>query len=162
MIIGLALTLLFIPIAVVPSPLRSSGSPKPLAPLYVHDGQPNDKLDNSYIVMFQDNVAPDVLSSHMSFVTLLNELNPPQIEDEEGSSGVGHVYNSVVAKGYSGKFTEGVLNMIRTRPEVNYVEQDSEIHVHNVRNDEEDREIRPFGTAIQQKPPWVRLQSSGN
>ena len=155
MIIGLALTLLFIPIAVVPSPLRSSGSPKPLAPLYVHDGQPNDRLDNSYIVMFQDNVAPDVLSSHMSFVTLLNELNPLQTEGEAGSSGVDHVYDSVVAKGYSGKFSENVVDMIRTRPEVKYVEQDTEIRLHNVMNEVDDHGDHSYGYSIQQKPPWV-------
>ena len=110
------LTLLFISTSVSASPLHSS--PIPLAPLYTSGNQTHGILDYSYIVMFQDDIEPDTFSSHMSFVVVMNELNPLQTEGEAGSSGVDHVYDSVVAKGYSGKFSENVVDMIRTQPEV--------------------------------------------
>ena len=105
--------------------------------------------------MFQDDIEPDTFSSHMSFVAVMNELNPLQTEGEAGISGVDHVYDSVVAKGYSGKFSENVVDMIRTRPEVKYVEQETEIRLHSAMNDVDDQEVHSYGYAIQQKPPWV-------
>ena len=147
------LTLLFISTSVSTSPLHSS--PITLAPLYASGDQTHDILDYSYIVMLQDDIEPDTFSSHMSFVAVMNELNPLQTEGEAGSSGVDHVYDSVVAKGYSGKFSENVVDMIRTRPEVKYVEQDTKIRLHSAMNEVDDHEAHSYGYAIQQKPPWV-------
>ena len=147
------LTLLFILTSVSASTLHSS--PIPLAPIYASDNQTRDILDYSYIVMLQDDIEHDTFSSHMSFVAVMNELNPLQTEGEAGSSGVDHVYDSVVAKGYSGKFSENVVDMIRTRPEVKYVEQDTKIRLHSAMNEVDDHEAHSYGYAIQQKPPWV-------
>ena len=144
------LTLLFISTSVSASPLHSSHIP--LAPLYASDNQTHDILDYSYIVMLQDDIEHDTFSSHMSFVAVMNELNPLQTE---GSSGVDHVYDSVVAKGYSGKFSENAVDMIRKRPEVKYVEQDTKIRLHSVMNEVYDHGVHSYGYSIQQKPPWV-------
>ena len=134
-------------------PLRPSLAP--LAPFYIPDAPPHDIINDTYIVMFQDDITPGVFSSHIQFLHFMDELNPVQTQDEEESSGVNHIYDSIVAKGYSGKFSEEVVNMIRMRPEVKYVEQDSEIHLDIVRNDEEEEELQSYGYDVQKQAPWV-------
>lgn len=89
--------------------------------------------------MLRDDVPPSAFSSHLRFLNLVNEANPLQ---EEGSGvGISQVFDSIVAKGYSGKFSEDVIELIRRRPEVKYVEQN--------------QVVRP--DSVQMNPPWVRV-----
>ena len=87
--------------------------------------------------MFKEDIRSDVFAAHMSFFEFSNAMHPLGERDE--NSAIKHVYNSVVAKGYAGKFSQATLEMIRQRPEVEYVEQDQEM----------------YGDAIQNNSPWV-------
>lgn len=119
------------------TPLYSSSDA--IAPLYVPPVSSHDLFNNSYIVMLKDDVLSSAFSSHLRFLDLANEANPLQ---EEGSGvGISQVYDSIVAKGYSGKFSEDVIKLIRRRPEVKYVEQNQVVQPDNV----------------QMNSPWVRL-----
>lgn len=100
---------------------------------------PSHSLNSSYIVMFQEDISPSAFSLHLDYLAYANEMHPLQEAGVKG--GIVHVYDSVVAKGYAGQFSEGVLEMIRRRPEVKYVEQDQIVRLHSVQMD----------------PPWVRV-----
>lgn len=108
-----------------------------IAPFYVPPIPSHDLFNNSYIVMLKDDIPTSAFSSHRRFLDLANEANPLQ---EEGSGvGISQVFDSIVAKGYSGKFSEDVIELIRRRPEVKYVEQN--------------QAVRP--DSIQMNAPWV-------
>jgi cerevisin len=55
-------------------------------------------------------------------LTAANESDPLQLDDDV-KSGIHYVINGDV-KGYSGMFTESVVDKIREKPEVDYVEKD--------------------------------------
>lgn len=116
-----------------------------LAPLYVpRTTAPQDRLNDSYIVIFHSSVPPTAFESHLTFVAHAHAVHPLLGEDGGGGDGGGiaHVYDSVVTKGYAGRFSRDVLEMVRRRPEVKYVEQD--------------QVVRPDAVDVQQNPPWVR------
>lgn len=110
-----------------------------IAPLHVPTAAPHDLINNSYIVMFKEDVKPSAFAAHMNFLEHVNAVHPLVTEDDNEGSAVGFVYNSFVAKGYSGRLSQDALEMIRYRPEVDYVEQDQYM----------------YGDAIQRKSPWV-------
>lgn len=95
-----------------------------IAPLNVPQVAPHDLLNDSYIVMFKEGVQPSVFASHFNFLEYANEANPLQ----GGEDGLAHVYDSHVAKGYAGKFSKSVVEMIRRQPEVDYVEHDQMVY----------------------------------
>lgn len=111
-----------------------------IAPLHVPAAAPHDLINNSYIVMFKEDVKPSAFAAHMSFLNHVNAVHPLVTDDDNEGSAVGFVYNSFVAKGYAGKLSQDALEMIRHRPEVDYVEQEQYM----------------YGDAIQQNSPWVR------
>lgn len=119
-----------------------------LAPLYIpHTAAPQDRLNDSYIVIFHPNVPPTAFESHLTFVAHAHAGHPlhgDYSEDEGGGGGGGiaHVYDSAVTKGYAGRFSRDVLEMVRRRPEVKYVELDQVVRLDAVN--------------VQQNPPWVR------
>jgi cerevisin len=93
-----------------------------LAPL-LEERHPYGTVNNSYIVVFKDDVPLHLIQSHMNFVqdaeakdTLVDEL-----------AGVRHVYQGPL-NGYAGSFTPNVINKIRTLPEVAYIEKDQIVH----------------------------------
>lgn len=112
-----------------------------IAPLHVPTAAPHDLINNSYIVMFKEDVQPSAFAAHMNFLKHVNAVHPLVSEDDNEGSAVGFVYDSFVAKGYSGRLSQDALEMIRYRPEVDYVEQDQYM----------------YGDAIQRNSPWVRL-----
>lgn len=91
--------------------------------------------------MFKEDVQPSAFAAHMNFLKHVNAVHPLVSEDDNEGSAVGFVYDSFVAKGYSGRLSQDALEMIRYRPEVDYVEQDQYM----------------YGDAIQRNSPWVRL-----
>ena len=115
-------------------------SPLSLAPLYVPDASPADIINNTYLVMLRDDIPQDAFQAHLQFLTFANGMHPLQPASNEDFE-LDHVYNSVIARGYAGRFSEAVLEMIRRRPEVRYVEQDRKIHP----------------DVEQRSPPWVRF-----
>jgi hypothetical protein len=112
---------------------RRDASPRRLAPLYMKSGKNSKdaRTKNSYIIMFKDGVSKETFDSHINFV------HSAHAESElAGRGGIRYKYDDPPT-GYSGKFSKDVLDKIRARPEVDYVEQDGteEIDV-----DDEDEE----------------------
>lgn len=122
------------------APLHGQSQPL-LAPLHVPPVAQNDLLNNTYLVMFKDDVPPFAFKSHMQFLTAASEMFP--LHKSGDGVRLEHIYDSVVAKGYSGTFSEGTVEMIRRRPEVKYVEQD--------------QIIRPDTVRVQRNPTWVGI-----
>lgn len=89
------------------------------APLMVAD-HPHGTVNNSYIVMLKDGIAPALMQNHMNFVQNVHDAHPLM---DEFDAGLRHVYDGHI-KGYAGKFSESALEKIRQMPEVGYVEMD--------------------------------------
>ena len=94
-------------------------SPLTLAPLVVAD-HPHGTINNSYIVMFKDDLPMSIRDNHMNFL-LAAHSDDPLWEDD--FAGVTHVYDGHIT-GYAGHFTEGVIEQIRRLPEVKFIEKD--------------------------------------
>jgi cerevisin len=77
------------------------------------------------------------MQNHLNFLTMVHESDKLQLEDGL-ESGIRHVYDGHI-KGYSGMFTDGVVERIRELPEVDYVERDQIVHT----------------TEVQKSAPWV-------
>lgn len=92
-----------------------------LAPLYVPSE--TEAIEDSYIVVFKNNVHADSLLQHMAWVNNL-VLAGQQDEDlfserlRPDTIGIRHVYDTPNMKGYSGKFGKDALEMIRRSEEV--------------------------------------------
>ena len=94
-------------------------SPLTLAPLVAED-HPHGTINNSYIVMFKDDLPVSLRDSHMNFLLAAHSDNPLL---GDNLSGVTHVYDGHIT-GYAGRFTENVIDQIRKLPEVDFVEKD--------------------------------------
>ncbi|KAF5316887.1 hypothetical protein D9611_003747 [Ephemerocybe angulata] len=123
--------------AVLATPLSTPLSPPGrssvgLAPLLASD-HPHGTVDNSYIVILKDDVHPDAKAEHLTFLQQLHSEDP-LIGD---LSGIQQVYDGHI-HGYAGRFTERVLEQLRLRPEVAYVEKDQIVKT----------------TEVQRSAPW--------
>jgi cerevisin len=78
--------------------------------------------------MLKPDVSSSVLQNHLNFLTAANESDLLQL-DGDVKSGIRYVINDDVLKGYSGMFTESVVDKIREMPEVNYVEKDQIVRI---------------------------------
>jgi cerevisin len=72
-------------------------------------------IKNSYIVMLKPDVSSSVLQNHLKFLTAAHESDLLQL-DGDVKSGIHHVFD-----GYTGMFTDGIVDKIREMPEVDYV-----------------------------------------
>ncbi|KIP08998.1 hypothetical protein PHLGIDRAFT_87290 [Phlebiopsis gigantea 11061_1 CR5-6] len=121
------LTLLTVALGAAATPLSTNphGVPRErsmfsMAPLHI-DEHPHGSVNNSYIVMLKPKTGSDVLQNHMNFVQFAHQES--QLAGDDIVGGLQHVYDSHV-KGYSGAFSEAVIDRIRQLPEVDYVEKD--------------------------------------
>lgn len=114
-------------------------SPLTLAPLVAED-HPHGTINNSYIVMFKDDLPTSVRDSHMNFLLSVHS-NDPLLGDD--FAGVTHVYDGHII-GYAGRFTENVIEQIRRLPEVKFVEKDQVVRTQDT----------------QRSAPWVCSYSS--
>ena len=106
------------------------------APFYTLRAEQQDKLlNNSYIIVLKDDLHPSVLDSHFDFLQAIHEADPLLAD---GNVGISQVYDGLL-KGYAGRFTDAVVQRIREKPEVAYVEQDSIV----------------YASATQRDAPWV-------
>ncbi len=121
--VSLATSVVASPLSTDPLFAPSRGSPFGLAPLVA----PEHAINNSYIVMFRDDVSPQLRDNHLNFLLSVNQADP-LVGDE---SGLTHVYDGPV-KGYAGRFTEGVVDQIRAMPEVDFVERDQIVRTQNI------------------------------
>lgn len=99
-------------------------TPPHFAPLYVPPADAHNLINNSYIVMFREDVLPSVFTAHMNFIELAKAITGASASD----FALEHVYNSAIAKGYAGKLTPEILEMIWGRPEVDYIEQEQVVY----------------------------------
>jgi cerevisin len=60
-------------------------------------------------------------------LTAAHESDPLQLDDDV-KSGICHVFDEGV-RGYTGMFTESVVDKIREMPEVDYVEKDQIVRI---------------------------------
>lgn len=127
-------------VPVLASPVDNDYVSPPMAPLYIPPAPAHDLINNSYIVMFRDDVLPSVFTQHMNFLELAKEAKGVSVSDVQ----LEHMYNSEIAKGYAALLTPEILELIRGRPEVKYVEQVQVMYADDMQN----------------TPPWVRDYSS--
>ncbi|RXW25649.1 hypothetical protein EST38_g223 [Candolleomyces aberdarensis] len=107
------------------------------APLIASE-HPHGTVNNSYIIMLKDDVHPDVKFNHLNFLQTLHQADP-LIGDV---SGIQQVYDGHI-NGYAGRFTEGVLDQLRARPEVAYIEKDQIVRTTEFRT----QKSAPWGLA---------------
>ncbi|KAH7883304.1 peptidase S8/S53 domain-containing protein [Phlebopus sp. FC_14] len=91
-----------------------------VAPLMSSD-HPHGSINNSYIVMFKDNVPPSLMHNHFNFVQMAHHSD--SLLGDSIAGGISHVYDSHI-KGYAGEFTESVIEQIRRMPEIDFIERD--------------------------------------
>lgn len=114
-----------------------------LAPLMSSE-HPHGSINDSYIVMLKADVPATIMTNHMNFLMMAQESDP-LLGD---GSGVSQIYDGDSIKGYAGKFTEGVLQQIRSMPEVDFVEKDQIVRTMEM-------EIDTDTTSTQKGAPWV-------
>ncbi len=116
------------------------GFPFVLAPVLTEAHQaPHGLINNSYIVVLKKDTPQAVVGNHYNFLQAVHSEDPLLGDD----SGIRHVYDSHI-KGYTGRFTDTVLQRIREQPEVDYVERDQIVRTQDV----------------QRMAPWVRRQQA--
>lgn len=148
--------LLFITLAAVSlasaTPLSTyHGSPREaasitFAPLHA-DEHPHGSVNGSYIVMLKHGVEPALMANHMNFLQNVHAADP----DADAFAGITHVYDTHV-KGYAGRFSDFVVDHIRSMPEVDYVERDQIVRTLEV---ERHAEFMAGSTTTQNGAPWV-------
>ena len=148
------LTLLTVALGAAATPLSTNPHDVPrersmfsMAPLHI-DEHPHGSVNNSYIVMLKPKTGVDVMQNHMNFVQFAHQES--QLAGDDLVGGLRHVYDSHV-KGYSGAFSEAVIDRIRQLPEVDYVEKDQIVRTLEI--------DAPFDGSVttQNGAPWVSV-----
>ena len=122
--------------------------PTPLAPLYTPRSGPVRLLEDSYIVVLKDDVQPRVFDAHLnvlreaSVAMPLRRAGAGDDASDDDVGGLERVFRSEIVKGYTGRFSKEVVEMIRMMPEVEYVEQDQIMRV----------------ASTQENTTWVRFR----
>jgi len=121
-------------------PLTVKSSPS-TGQLVLADRPHRTDIDNSYIVLLKGDLPTDVKDNHMNF--LLSALaDNPFVGDD--LAGINHVYDGHIT-GYSGRFTERLIEQIKGMPEVKFVEKDQIVQLQEVQHMQE----------VQDSAPWV-------
>ncbi|KAF9509766.1 hypothetical protein BS47DRAFT_1373451 [Hydnum rufescens UP504] len=92
---------------------------------YVRGSDTEHAIANNYIVVFKSDTPLEVIEAHTSFIKAASF----QSEHE----GLNHLYLTTI-KGYSGSFDDRTLGLIRSAPEVDYVEEDQTVWASEVQN----------------------------
>jgi len=101
-------------------------TPWATAPL-IEEHHPHGSLNNSYIVVFNEDVKAPHVENHMNFLQATHYANPLVGADDHG---IRHVYDGHI-RGYNGKFSAETVEAIRQMPEVAYVERDQVVHAYD-------------------------------
>ncbi|GLB37826.1 putative peptidase S8 family protein [Lyophyllum shimeji] len=125
------------PLSTNPHLSPSYDSPLTLAPLVVSD-HPHGTLNNSYIVVLKHDLPQSLKANHFNFLQMAHSEDPLSSD-----SGIQQVYDSHIILGYAGRFSDGVVQRLRTMPEVAYIEQDQIV-----------RTMEPTETTTQRGAPW--------
>ncbi|KAJ9051899.1 proteinase B [Entomophthora muscae] len=88
-------------------------------------------IPNHYIVVFKKGASLSTLDKHFTALhSLVADAN--SFQSDESANNVKHIYTIEGASGYSGKFQDDVIDMIRYSDDVEFVEQDSIVHTNNL------------------------------
>ena len=98
-----------------------------VAPLVVSD-HPHGTVNNSYIVMFKDDLPIALMQNHVNFLMAAHNADPLVGDD---MAGISQIYEGHI-NGYAGRFTTNVLDQIRRMPEVAYVEKDQIVQTQDI------------------------------
>lgn len=112
-------------------------------------------IPNSYMVIFKKHVTDSAAQAHHSWVqdahlksqsyrTELKKRDQTSFQ-EEVYEGLKHIYNIPGLSGYSGHFDEATIEKVRSHPDVDYIEVDSEVHT--MKEDSEIQKSSPWGLA---------------
>ncbi|KAK1979551.1 subtilase [Colletotrichum cereale] len=77
-------------------------------------------IDGSYIITLKDTISPEGLTSHLSWVTDVFSRSL----DKRQFTGAEKTYSFSSFRGYSGKFDDATIELIKSSPEVASVERD--------------------------------------
>jgi cerevisin len=122
------------PLSTSPHIAPNQRSPFVKAPL-LHPEHPHGTLNNSFIVMLKQDLSPELKANHFNFLQAAHNSDPLL----DPGSGVQRIYEHI--NGYSGRFTENVVDHIRSMPEVDFVERD--------------QIVRTMDVDVQKSAPWV-------
>ncbi|RUS17373.1 peptidase S8/S53 domain-containing protein [Endogone sp. FLAS-F59071] len=108
--------------------LQTSDYSEGLAPLL--SSIDAEVIADSYIIVLKKDLPADRLDSHRKWIRAVHEDSIPlkDLVDSDIAAGIKHTYDTPNLKGYSGKFSEHVLERIRASEEVAYVERDSIVY----------------------------------
>ncbi|KIW04509.1 alkaline protease 2, partial [Verruconis gallopava] len=145
--------LLGLAIGAAASPIFNTGS-IPEAPLLQSVNAKH--IPNTYIVKFKDHVKEHEAAAHHAWVNDLHvQTESRKLELRKRSqipfvddvmTGMKHTYNIAGSfLGYSGHFDDAVLEQLRRHPDVEYIEQDQEVHT--LSEDYETEKNAPWGLA---------------
>ena len=95
-----------------------------------------ETIDHQYIVVFKDHVKAAQADEHHAWVKDLHHTSLRKRDQVDFSTtnwdlitGLKHVYNDVLGfTGYSGAFSDDVVEQLRKSPDVDFIERDSVVH----------------------------------
>jgi cerevisin len=73
--------------------------------------------------MLKQDLPSSLTQNHFNFLQMVHGADPLAADQ----SGIQHVYSGHI-NGYAGYFTDGVVEQLRSMPEVDYVERDQVVH----------------------------------
>ncbi|KAG7449973.1 uncharacterized protein BT62DRAFT_944586 [Guyanagaster necrorhizus] len=91
--------------------------------------------------MLKDNTDSSMMESHLNFLQMTHESDPLVSQ----FSGIQQVYDGHI-KGYAGKFSQNVIEQLRTAPEVEFIEKDQIVRTMEI----ETVDV----SAVQRGAPW--------
>lgn len=107
----------------------STGS---VAPLHVQETHPTIK--GSYMVMLKNGLSATQFLAHQELISMAQQS--ASAFHGSWADGIGHIYDlDQHLQGYAGKFTDDVVDYIRSLPEVDYVELDSVVKTTDMPSD---------------------------
>ena len=134
------------PLSTSPIVQRASNQYRVIAPLH-ESSAPETHVQDSYIVVLKDGIEPTLVSNHMNFLQNVHAADAAA----DAFTGLTHVYDTHV-KGYAGRFSDFVLDHIRSMPEVAFVERDQIVRTLEV---ERGVDMDVEGSKTQNGAPWV-------
>jgi cerevisin len=132
------------PLSTSPYNLPTQRSQFAKAPLFQTEHY-HGTVNGSYIIKLRDDISPSLMMNHFNFVESKHQDNA--FVSQDGCSGVKHVYDSHVLKGYAGCFHEDVIEQLRFMPEIEHIELDQIVRATD--------EFVGDEITVQKGAPWV-------